>query len=59
VTTIHFFVLGLSASLLLVGSYGFLRREWNVWLLFVFDWLAVCLFFFGVLPTQFPDWSLA
>ena len=48
-----------SIILLLIGSYGFLRKKWNIWKAYVFFWLAPSLFGFGILPTQFPDWTLS
>jgi len=44
--------------MLIVGSYGFLRKKWNIWKAYIFLWIAPSLFGFGILPTQFPDWSI-
>ena len=58
-TAIHIVAISISIVLLLVGSYGFLQKKWNFWAVFVIYWFAVSLFCFGILPSQFPDWSLA
>jgi len=58
-TILHDVSVVVSIIILLISSYGFLRKKWNMWTVFVFYWLAVSLFSFGVLPTQFPSWSLS
>jgi hypothetical protein len=57
-SSIHIVAVEISIVILIIGSYGFLRKKWNFWLFFVFCWFAENLFGFGILPTQFPEWSL-
>lgn len=57
-TIIHIISIGLSIGVAMIGFSGFVWKKWNIWKAYVFFWLAPSLFGFGILPTQFPDWSL-
>ena len=57
-TIIHIISIGISIVMLVIGSYGFLHKKWNIWKAYIFLWLAPSLFGFGILPTQFSDWSI-
>jgi hypothetical protein len=57
-TVLHTLAIILSAIVLLAGSIAFLQKKWNFWTFYTVGWIGMAFLSFGILPSQFPEWSL-
>jgi hypothetical protein len=58
-TQIHLIAIIVAIITLLISSFGFLRKRWNMRVTYVFMWFSISLFGFGILPLSYPDWSFS
>jgi hypothetical protein len=58
-TYIHVVAIGVSTVILIITSIYFLQKKWSFWKFYTTLWIGMTLFGFGILPTQFPEWSLS
>ena len=58
-TQIHIIAIGVAIITLLISSFSFWRKKWNIRVTYVFIWFSISLFVFGILPLSYPDWSFS